>query len=168
MFKISASKAGQIHDGSNPVWHLEAVAEGGQEKRTRFILRGKTMSPIEPNEQSDLEFVYVVGRVGLLPVCLEASVTNLTGHSSFSSKKEGFDAQGFARVWKRTTIKPGSPPRHVEVTFKEVELNHAFIDGEVFGTDFPANYTVSDVTSGQSAVLQRPWPAVMTIQPKRK
>jgi len=65
VLKINPAKAERLHNGSDPTWHLEAITESGQENRARFILRGKTMSPIEPYEQSDMEFVYEVGRVGI-------------------------------------------------------------------------------------------------------
>lgn len=156
MVKINPSKAELIHKGSHPIWRLEAIAVSGKESLTRFILRGRTMSLIEPYEQSEMEFVYVVGRVGQRPVCMEASLTNYTAHSSFISKREGFDAQGFPRVWKRTTIKPGSPPEQLDVVIKEVELNPTFTDEDVFSPKFATNYIVSDVTSGQAVVLQKP------------
>ena len=88
------------------------------------------MSRVEPYEQSDMEFLYEVGRVGERAVCMEASLTNQTAHSSFISRREGFDAQGFPRVWKRTTIKPGSPAKELDVVFKEVELDPTFRDGK--------------------------------------
>lgn len=165
MRKINPSKAELIHNGSHPIWHLEAITESGQENRTRFILRGRTMSLIEPYEQSDMEFVYVVGRVRQRSVCMEASLTNHTAHSSFMSRREGFNGQGFPRVWKRTTIKPGSPPKQLDVVFKEVELNPTFTDEQVFSTVFPTNYIVSDVTSGEAVVLQKPLRIVTTTQP---
>ena len=165
MLKINPLKAERLHNGSDPEFHLEAITESAQEGRTRFILRGRTMSMIEPHELSDMEFVYVVGRVGQRAVCMEASLTNYTGHTSFISKREGFDGQGVPRVWKRTTIKPGSPAKQVDVVFKEVDLNPTFKDGEVFLTVFPTNYTVSDVTSGQAIVLQKSFPSDVTTQP---
>lgn len=165
MLKIKPSKAERLHNGSDPTWHLEAITMGGPENRTRFILRGRTMSILEPGEQSDMEFVYEVGRAGQTPVCLEASLTNYTTHSSFISKREGFDGQGFPRVWKRTTIKPGSPPKQLNVVIKEFELNPSFSDEQVFSTVFPTNYIVSDVTSGQAVVLQKPIRPVTTTQP---
>jgi hypothetical protein len=165
LLKINLAKAELLHNGSHPIWHLVATTENGQEDRTRFTLRGRTMSLIEPYEQSDMEFVYVVGRVAQRRVCMEASLTNLTAHSSFISKREDFDAQGFPRVWRRTTLQPGSPPKQVDVLFKDVELNPSFKDEEVFSAVFPTNYIVSDVTSGQAIVLQQPLRPGTTIQP---
>jgi len=165
MLRINHSKAELLHNGSHPIWHLEAITETEEESRTRFILRGRTMSLIEPYEQSDMEFVYEVGRVGQRPVCLEASLTNHTGHSSFISKREGFDRQGFPRVWKRTTIKPGSPPKQLDVVFKEVELSPTFKDEQVFSPEFPTNYIVADLTSGQAVVLQKPLHTITATQP---
>jgi len=165
MLKINPLKAERLHNGSDPEFHLEAITESGQESRTRFILRGRTMSMIEPHELSDMEFVYVVGRVGQRPVCMEASLTNYTAHSSFISKREDFDSQGFPRVWKRTTIKSGSPPKHLDVVFKQVEFNPTVTDEQVFSTVFPSNYIVADLTSGQAVVLQKPLRAATTTQP---
>ncbi len=166
MLKIDPSKAERIHNGSDPIWHLEVTTESAQENRTRFILRGRTMSLIKPYEESDMEFVYEVGRIGQRYVCMEASLTNYTTHSSFISKREGFDEQGFPRVWKRTTIKPGSPAKQVDVVFKEVELKRAFKDEQVFSPHFPTNYIVSDVTSGKAVVLQKPFYSATTTQPQ--
>jgi hypothetical protein len=154
--KISPSKAELIHNGSHPLWHLQAIAEDGQEERTRFIFRGRTISPIEPRVESDMQFVYEVGRAGQKPVCMEASLTNYTTHSSFISKKEGFDNQGFPHVWKRTTVRPDAPAEHTDVVFKEVEANPGFTDQQIFSPVFGTNYIVSDITSGQAVVLQNP------------
>jgi len=159
MFKINPSKAEMIHNGSHPIWHLEAITESGQENRTRFILRGRTMSLIEPNEESDMEFVYVIEQAGQRPVCVESSLTNYTTHVSFISKREDFDSQGFPHVWKRTTMIPGSPPKQIDVAFKKVELNATFDDKQVFLPGSPTNYIISDVTSGNAAILQNPLPA---------
>ncbi len=74
--KLDPVRAERIHDGSDPIWHLEAITEGGQEDRTRFI-----MSAIKPYGLSGQEFVYVVGRAGQRPICLETSATNFTTHS---------------------------------------------------------------------------------------
>ena len=156
MLKINPAKAEMIRNGSHPIWHLEAIVESGQENRTRFILRGKTMSLIAPNVESDMEFAYVIGRMGQRSVCLEASLTNYTTHVSFFSKREDFDSQGFPRVWKRTTMMPGSPPKQIDVIFKEVQLNAAFDDKQVFLPGSPTNYIISDVTSGNAAILQNP------------
>lgn len=149
--KLDSVRAERIHDGSDPIWHLDAITEGGQENRTRFV-----MSAIKPYGLSDQEFVYVVGRAGQRPVCLEASVTNYTTHSSFISTREDFGSQGFPHVWKRITIAPGSPTKQIDVVFKEVELNATFNDRQVFLPVFPTNYIVSDVTSGNAAILQNP------------
>jgi len=75
--RIDPVKAEMIHNGSHPIWHLEATPASGDGNRTRFILRGRTMSLVEPYEQGDMEFVYEVGRVGQRAVCVEASLTNL-------------------------------------------------------------------------------------------
>jgi hypothetical protein len=149
ILKLDPAKAMMIHNGSHPNWHLEAIPEGGQENRTRFI-----MSAIKPYGLRDQEFVYVVGRVEQRPVCLEASLTNYTTHASFFSKREDFDSHGFPRVWKRTTLAPGSPARQIDVVFKDVELNATFDDKQVFLPVFPTNYIVSDVTSGNAKILQ--------------
>lgn len=167
MLKINPSKAKLLHNGLHPTSRLEATTEDG---RTRFILRGRFVSPDgisagTPDGMSDLEFSYEVRRVGQRSVCLEASFTNHTGYSSFISKRAGFDVHGFPRVWKRTTIKPGSPPKQIDVAIKEVELNPNFKDEEVFSPTFPTNYIVSDVTSGQAVVLQKPLPNDAITQP---
>jgi len=150
-FKLDSAKAENLHNGSDPIWHLEAITEGGQENRTRFI-----MSAIKPYALSDQEFVYVIGHKESRPVCLETFVTNYSTHSSFISTREDFDSQGFPRVWKRTTIIPGSPAKQVDVVFKEVELNATFDDKQIFLPTFPTNYIVSDVTSGNAKILQNP------------
>jgi hypothetical protein len=165
LFKIKPAKAARIHNGSDEIWHLEAITESGQENRTRFILRGKTLLLDAPNEMSDVEVVYGVGRVGQRVICMEASLTNYTAHSSFFSKRESFDAQGFPRVWKRTTMKPGSPPKQIDVVFKEVELSPAFKDEQVFSPVFPTNYIVADLTSGRAVVLHNPLRSIMATQP---
>ena len=154
--KIDPVKAEMIHNGSHPIWHLESTAASGEGNRTRFVLRGRTLSLVEPYGQADMEFVYEVGRVGQRAVCVEASLTNLTTHGAFISQRKDFDAQGFPHMWKRTTIKSGSPAKQVDVVFKEVEMNPAFKDEEVFSTIFPNNYIVSDVTSGAAVILQKP------------
>jgi hypothetical protein len=166
MLKLDTAKAEMIHNGSDPIWHLEAIAESGQEGRTRFILRGRIMSLIQPYEESDQEFVYVVGQVGQRPVCLEASVTNYTTHVSFFSTREDFDSQGFPHVWKRTTVTLDSPAKQIDVVFKEVELNATFDDRQVFLPVFATNYIVSDVTSGKAAILQNPIHSVKRNQPE--
>jgi hypothetical protein len=165
MLKLDPVKAERIHNGSDPIWHLEAIAENEQGDQTRFILRGRTVSPIEPNVMSDQQFVYVIRKVGQRPVCMEASLTNYTTHVSFFSKREDFDSQGFPRVWKRTTIIPSSPTRQIDVLFKEVELNATFNDRQVFLPMFTTNYIVSDVTAGKAAILQNPLHTVKTNQP---
>jgi hypothetical protein len=167
MLKINPLKAELLHNGSHPIWRLDTITEGGQENRRRFILRGRTMSLIEPYEQSDMEFVYEVGRVGQRPICMEASLTNHTTHSAFISKRERFDAQGFPHVWKRTTIRPGLLAKQLDVVFKEVDLNPTFKDEQVFGTVFPTNYIVADLTSSHAVVLQKPLPSRTAVQPLR-
>ena len=149
--KLDPVKAERLHNGSDPFWHLEAITESGQEDPTRII-----MSAIKPYELSDQEFTYLIGRVAQRPVCLEASLTNYTTHASFFSTRADFDSQGFPRLWKRTTMTPGSPAKEIDVVFKEVELNAAFNDAQVFLPVFPTNYIVSDVTSGNAAILQHP------------
>ena len=153
---INPAKVERIHNGSDPNWHLEAIPENGQESRTRFILRGRCVLPEKSDGLSDVEVVCVVGRIGQRVVCMEALSTNHTAHNSFISKREAFDAQGFPRVWKRTTIKPASPPKQVDVTFKDVDLNPTFDDEQIFSPNFVTNYIVADVTSGQSVVLKKP------------
>jgi hypothetical protein len=150
-FKLDPAKAERIHNGSDPLWHLEAITGGEQENQTRFI-----MSAIKPNPLSDQKFAYVVRWIGQRAVCLEASVTNYTTHSSFISTREDFDSQGFPRVWKRTTIIPDSSVKQVDVAFKEVDLNATFDDKQIFLPTFPTNYIVSDVTSGNAKILQNP------------
>lgn len=163
--KLDPERAMRIHNNSDPQFHLEAITESGQENQTRFILRARVTSLIEPYEESDQEFVYVVGRMGQRPVCMEASVTNYTTHVAFFSKREDFGSQGFPRVWKRTTIIPGSPAKQIDVVFKDVELNAAFTDGQVFLPVFATNYIVSDVTAGKAAILQNPLHSVKENQP---
>jgi hypothetical protein len=165
MFKMKPAKEERIHNGSDPNWHSEAIPENGQENRTRFILRGRCVLPDKPDGLSDVEVVCEVGRVGQRTVCMEASVTNHTAHNSFISKREGFDAQGFPRVWKRTTIRPGSPAQQLDVVFKEVELNPTFSDEQVFLPVFATNYIVADLTSGRAVVLQNPLRSIMATQP---
>jgi hypothetical protein len=150
-YKLDPARAERLHNGSDPIWHLETIAEGGQENRTRFI-----MSAVKPYGLSDQEFIYVLGQVGQRLVCLEASVTNYTTHSSFISTREDFDTQGFPRVWKRTTMTPGSPAKQIDVVFKEVETNATFNDAQEFLPVFPTNYIVSDMTSGNAKILQNP------------
>ena len=159
-FKLDPAKAERIHNGSDPIWHLEAMTEGGQKNQTRFI-----MSANKPYGLSDQKFVYLMGQVGQRSVCLEASVTNYTTHSSFISTRENFDGQGFPHIWKRTTRIPGSPTKQVDVVFKEVELNATFNDAQKFLPVFPTNYIVSDVTSGNAKILQNPQHAEI-VQPK--
>jgi hypothetical protein len=154
--KLDSARAELLHNGSNPIWHLDVITEGGQENRMRFTLRGKTMSLIEPYKESDQEFVYVVGRAGERSVCMETSVTNHTTHVFFISKREDFDSQGFPRAWKRTTIIPGLPTKQIDVAFKEVDLNAVFDDKRVFLPEFATNDIVSDVTSGKAEILQNP------------
>jgi hypothetical protein len=165
LLKLSLAKAERIHNGSDPIWHLQAITESGQENRTRFILRGRTLLLDAPNEMSDVEVVYEVGRVGQRAICMEASLTNHTAHGSFISKREGFDSKGFPRVWKRTTLKPGSPTKQLDVVFKEVELSSTFNDEQVFLPVFPTNYIVSELTSGQAALLQNPLRSITATQP---
>jgi hypothetical protein len=156
MLKLDPTKAESLQNGSRTDWHLEATAEDRQQNQTCFILRARTISMVKPSVESDMKFIYVVARVGHRPVCLEASVTNYTTHSSFISTREDFDSQGFPRVWKRTIITPGSPMKEIDVAFKEVALNATFNDRQVFLPVFPSNYIVSDVTSGKAAILQNP------------
>jgi hypothetical protein len=163
--KLDLIREVRLRNGSNSFWHLAVDTENGQENRTRFIMRGKAMSPIEPNERSDMEFIYEVGWVGQRPVCVEASLTNFTTRASFFSSREDFDNQGFPHAWKRTTIKPDSPPKHIDVVFKEVDLNPTFTDEQVFKPAFPTNYIVSDVTSGTATILQNPLNSAKRNQP---
>jgi len=114
------------------------------------------MSLIQPYEESDQELVYIVGWAGHRPLCLEASVTNYTTHSSFISTREDFDGQGFPHMWKRTTMTPGSPTKQIDIVFKEVELNATFNNAQEFLPVFPTNYIVSDATSGNAKILQNP------------
>jgi hypothetical protein len=165
VLKLDPAKAERIHNGSDPVWRLEKIVELAHENQTQFILRGKAVSPIKPNVVSDLEYVYVIRRVGQRPVCREASLTNYTTHVSFISKRDNFDGQGFPHVWKRATIIPGSPTEQIDVVFKEVELNATFNDGQVFLPVFATNYIVSDVTSGKSVILKNPLHSVKINQP---
>jgi hypothetical protein len=165
MLKINPAKAELIHSNSHPIWHLEVLTHSDRNSDMRFMLRGRTMSLVEPYEQSDMELVYAVKWVGQRFVCVEASLTNNTSHNVFSSKREDFDVRGFPRKWKRTTMKPGLPANHIDVTFKEIELNPALKDEDVFSPLFPTNYVVEDITSGQAVVLQRPQTTLKIIQP---
>jgi len=165
MLKLNRAKAELIHNNSHPVWHLEVLTEADQNSDTRFMLRGRTMSLLEPYEQADMQLVYEVRWAGQRFVCVEASLTNNTSHSTFSSRREDFDLRGFPRMWKRTTMKPGLPANHIDVTFKEIELNPALKDEDVFSPLFPTNYVVEDITSGQAVVLQRPQTTLKIVQP---
>lgn len=156
MLKLDPAKAERLQNGARPNWHLEAITESGQENRTRFVLHARIISMIEPSVESDMEFIYVVGRIGQKSVCLEASATNYTTHASFFSKRDGFDSQGFPHVWKRTSMSPDLPTKQVDTVFNEVVLNATFDDKQVFLPVFPTNYIVSDVTSGNAKTLQNP------------
>lgn len=171
MLKMDSEKAERLRSGSNSTWQLEAISEAGAEERTRFLLRGKFPSPDTPPDApgrvSALEYVYVLGRSDDRVVCIQASYTNHTAHTSLVSQREPPYKNGFPRVWKRTTFKPGVPPAQVDVEFKMVELNPAAKDEQIFSAVFPSNYIVSDVTSGQAVLLQQPVRASTASQPLR-
>lgn len=160
--KMDTSRAAQVLNGSNPISRLETIAEGD---RTRFNLRGRFISPVVPAGISDMEFSYEIRKGGQRPVCTEGSYTNHTLHDAFFSTREQFDVNGFPRVWKRTSLKPDSLPKHVQVVFREVELGYTQNDEMVFSTAFPSNYIVSDVTSGEAVILQKPSSIAKTVQP---
>ena len=46
--RIDPSKAERLHNGSHPTRRLEAITELEEESRTRFILRGRFLSPDTP------------------------------------------------------------------------------------------------------------------------
>jgi len=169
--RMDPSKAERLIDGSNPRRRLEVLVDDSDEDRLRFTLRGRFVSPDgtpakhTPDRMSDVEFVYVLERSDQQMLCVEASFTNHTGHSSLISRRAEFDPGGFPRVWERTTIKPDSARTRIKVIFKEVDLNPSFSDEEVFSTQFPTNYIVSDVTSGRAQVLQKPLDPVSAPQP---
>lgn len=156
VFKMSHSKAEQLHNDGHPIWHLVAIPENDPRQRTRFIMRGKYPALDAPSVVSDVEYVYELTRDGTNLVCSEARYTNHTVHTSYTGKREDFDAQGFPRIWRITKTKPGTMDEETVVVFKEVEWNPIFKDQEVFWTQFPSNYLVADVTSGPGVILQKP------------
>lgn len=167
--KMDATKAARICNGTDKNWRLLAVT-GAEENAdtTRFILSGKvpTPSPDAPNASQNVEIAYRLGRAGSRTVCMEVMLTNYTVHNSFASKREAIDGRGVPRVWKRVTVMPGLPTKQVDVVIKQIELSPTFKDLEVFSPVFPTNYIVSDVTSGQAAIMQNPLgPKTMRKQP---
>jgi hypothetical protein len=157
-FKLDASKAKRLHDGTDRDWHIEAVDEIGAGKVTRLTLRGKFISPDDPTQPSDVEVACQIGFMSQRIVCLEAVLTNRTAHNSFLSTRGDFDGRDIPRKWKKSTLKLGADPKQVEVVFKQIDLDAVFDEKQVFSTVFPTNYIVLDVTSGTPDVLQSPFP----------
>ncbi len=172
--KISTSHAEELQNGTRANWHLEASRDDGKAGEARFILRGKYLSPDQPGSLSDIQVTYTIGRSGQKYVCMEAVLTNFTSHAAFMSKREDFDDHGFPHVWHRITIATNSSSKQIDVTFKEIDLGSHFKDEDVFLPKYPTNYIVSDVSSGEAVILQKPsyipvarQPLVQTTSRKR-
>lgn len=154
--KINREKAELIQSDADKIWSLRAMPETNQENRTRFILRGKSMSLDEPYQESDMEFNYLIVRVGQQLVCMEASLTNHTFHNTLLSKKDGFDEKGFPHTWNRVISKLDAPEKQINVAISKIDLNLNFDDKEVFLAPSTTNYILADLTSGQAVVTQNP------------
>ncbi len=161
-FKADPVKVERIRNRSDPSWSLEATDE--VPNAVRLKLEGSYPAPESPMPLSSIRVTYLIATIAKRTVCLEATITNLTHRTSFSSKREQFDRNGIPRLWK--TLKYGkdsSVERHVML--KEIDNNPTFTDQEVFLPVFPTNYLVSDITSGRSVLLQNPRPDLMARSP---
>lgn len=149
--KIDPWKIQRIHDGADPNCHLDAsdeIIDGIP--TTRLTLRCKFP---EMKSIDSIEIVCWIGRISEKTVCLQASLTNFTEHTSFFSQRQQFDDKGFPRIWNTYTLGKDSFKKEL-ITFKEIDMDPSFSDAEIFTPKFQTNYSVSDVTSGQGVLLQ--------------
>ena len=161
-FKMDAAKAQQLSNQSNSSWRLEAADETLDGKTsTRFSLKGGLALPQGVKSsvrfdtfQADVRIGQVLGKA----VCLQESVTNLTQHTSTISKRGRFDDNGRPSLWTVSKVNADSTFEIRKVAFKRIEVNPTFTDEEAFVPVFPADYIVSDVSSGTGVILQNPHP----------
>ena len=149
--KIDPWKIQRIHDGTDPSLHLDAsdeIVDGIPTTRLTLRCKFPGMKSID-----SIEIVCWIGHVFEKTVCLQASLTNFTEHTSFFSRRQKFDDKGLPHIWNTYTLGKDSFKKKL-ITFKEIEVNPSFSDTEIFTPKFPTNYSVSDVTSGQGVLLQ--------------
>ncbi|MBE0541115.1 MAG: hypothetical protein IH623_07000 [Verrucomicrobia bacterium] len=177
IMKIDSAKVESIHNGSNPHWRLDAYEEQiDSMQTTRFKLSGRYLDLWTPPPDltslknvtfSEIEVYCWIGRTSGRSVCVQTFFTNFTQQTSFSSKCDGFDPDGYPQVWETRATEKGIPKEGLKVVFKEIDASPRFTDEEAFAPVFPANYIISDISSGKAVVLQNPLPDIPTIPSKR-
>ena len=144
---MDATKAKGLHDGTDPNWRLTAAEDsldGVPVKR--FTLSGKF--PDWRPAMSSVEVSYWIGHQGKQPVCLQATMTNLTKHTYYESRRENFAENGYPRVWKHSSFENGALKKGMTITFHQVDPDAKFDEREVFLPESLRYYMMSDVTSG--------------------
>ena len=163
--KADSRKVESLHNGSDANWHLAASDDSLDGiPVTRFELDGKYHAPESPMPLSSIQAIYWIGQMLNRTVCLQATLTNLTQGSSFFSKREQLDYNGYPHVWRTSDAKNGVI-KEFHVVFKEIDPNPTFTDAEIFTPSFPADYNVSDMTSGTAKILQRAMPEPLCQSP---
>lgn len=173
--KFDSQKALAIQNGSDPNWHFEQNETHLEEVRVSHIkLRGKLPALDGASDthampaMCSIQAEYWIGKCASRTVCLQAILTNLTKQTSFLSRREVFDADGYPKRWSTKTAGVGVIKREQIVDLREVDTVVAFTDEEIFAPNFPTNYTVSDVTSGKGVTLQLAPPHPAKDQAARK
>jgi hypothetical protein len=91
---------------------------------------------------------------------MKAVLTNLTQHTAFVSKCADIDRNGYPKTWETANYEDGLIKNGLNANFKEIDIAPSFTDQEAFAPVFPADYVVSDVTSGRAVMLQDPHPEI--------
>lgn len=172
LLRIDPKRMEILRTGSDPVWKLVAndeLLDGLPVIKLR--LTGQIID-VEAEQPSfiPIEVNYWLAQVSGKCMCPQASLTNITKHSSIYSTRKDYDVNGNPREWHTSTFKAGSPPQEFVCFASKVETGPTFTETAVFSPNFPTNYTVSDITFGTGILLQNPHPhgkAVMDIKPSR-
>ena len=161
--KIDAWKMERLHNGSDPNWHLDASDENLAGIPTiRLNLEGKYRDPDAPSVISSIRVSYWIKQLSGKAVCLQAMLTNLTLHTSYATTRQDWNNDG-PRVWHTSTLNHDSSVTESDIVFRKIEPRANFSDSEIFSPVFPADYIVSDVTSGHGVVLQNPTPGIKVV-----
>lgn len=166
---IDDARIKSLHELSDPIWRLEAcdTTSGNNGVVCFHLSSGRFVDLDEAGRDSkrtwsSISVKYWIAKIAERNVCLKSYYTNLTYHSSVLSEREEFDHNGLPHLWKVTHFKNGRWAKETTVRFTEIDLVGKFLDEEIFSTTFPSNYTVGDVTSGKSILLQNPRPEIST------
>ena len=160
--KADLTKVQKLHDGSLTNFHLKVKEETLNGLPVlRYQFDGNCMVPERPLPPSLIEATYWIGNIVGRVVCVQAVITNLTLHTSFSTQRGEFDEVGLAHVWNTSTVKDGTETQ-CNVKLKSIELEPRFSDSEVFAPKFPNSYFICEAPSNHTGRLQNPDPRVKT------